>query len=249
MSEHVSEARIHEAIDGALSAAQMESLRRHLESCGPCRESYARLSEVVGALRSLPRGARPPESVWDGIRARIEGVDRDGGTTGETTVLTLPAAESRGEDPPAQERRALGDRTVRMSVRQLAAAAAVVAFVSAGIMRLATGGGSTGAEPTPVAEQLPGGAAARAVAFQPAQYGETVARLEQILAERRDLLAPETLVTIEESLATVDAAIAEIETALEEDPNSDLLQRLLTSHRSRKLGVLQRAAGAVQART
>ena len=61
------------------------------------------------------------------------------------------------------------------------------------------------------------------------------------------VLAPETLVTIEESLNTVNAAIEEIETALADDPNSDLLLRMLATHRSTKLGVLQRAAAAVQA--
>ena len=110
-------------------------------------------------------------------------------------------------------------------------------------------GGARPAETAEIVREEPGGAAARAVSLQPAAYGETIERLEQILAEGRDVLAPETLVTIEESLATVDSAIDEIETALAEDPSSDLLQRLLSSHQSRKLGVLQRAVGAMQSTT
>ena len=47
--------------------------------------------------------------------------------------------------------------------------------------------------------------------------------------------------------ATVDAAIHEIEVALGDDPNSDLLLRMLANHQRTKLGVLQRAAAAVQA--
>jgi hypothetical protein len=47
----------------------------------------------------------------------------------------------------------------------------------------------------------------------------------------------------------VDAAIADVEQALADDPNSDLLIRMLAAHRRTKLGVLQRAAAAVQAQT
>ena len=54
---------------------------------------------------------------------------------------------------------------------------------------------------------------------------------------------------IEESLATIDDAMADIESALADDPNSDLLQRMLANHQRMRLGVLQRAAAAVQAQT
>jgi hypothetical protein len=96
---------------------------------------------------------------------------------------------------------------------------------------------------------VPGGAAARAVSFEEDRYAEVVGQLERILSEGRDVLAPETLVTIEQSLRTVDEAIADVELALASDPNSDLLRRMLSSHQRTRLGVLQRAAAAVQAQT
>jgi hypothetical protein len=87
------------------------------------------------------------------------------------------------------------------------------------------------------------------VSLQGEPYGEVVAELQQILAEGRGVLTAETLLTIEESLRTVDEAIADVEQALASDPGSDLLLRLLATHRRTKLGVLQRAAAAVQAQT
>ena len=140
-----------------------------------------------------------------------------------------------------------------MSIPQLAAAATIVAFLSAGAMRMVMeNSGVTG--PTSVAAEAevvdePGGAAARAVSLEQARYSEMIDQLEQVLEEGRSVLAPETLVSIDEALRTVDEAISEIETALAEDPNSDLLLRLLTTHQNTKLGVLQRAAGAVQSQT
>jgi hypothetical protein len=138
---------------------------------------------------------------------------------------------------------------VRLSVPQLAAAAAVVALLSAGAMRLAMqepASGAVMADGTSTEAMTPGGAAARAVSLEPTRYADMIDQLEQVLEEGRSVLAPETLVTIDESLRTVDEAIREIETALAEDPNSDLLLRLLTTHQNTKLGVLQRAVGAMQ---
>jgi anti-sigma factor RsiW len=243
---------MHEAIDGTLSAAETAGLGAHLEECAACRDGYARLSEVVAALRALPRAGRPPESTWADIRARIEGVDRDSDHE-ETKVLTLPTGHAESiERDTKRVRASFSNRGVRLSVPQLAAAAALVAFVSAGVMRLAMRGDTAGvvsAEPELGMLEMPGGAAARAVSLDGDRYAETVARLEQVLAAGRSVLAPETLATIQESLATVDAAIDEIEAALAEDPNSDLLQRLLTAHQGTKLGVLERAVSAVHART
>jgi hypothetical protein len=87
------------------------------------------------------------------------------------------------------------------------------------------------------------------VSLENGGYLEALAALEQIVAGGRSVLAPETLATIEGSLRTVDAAIADVEQALADDPNSDLLIRMLAAHRRTKLGVLQRAAAAVQAQT
>ena len=258
MSEHVSKERMHEALDGVLASSEIGEVQTHLDGCAVCRNEYARLSEVVRAIGTLPRSARPPETLWEGIRAEIEAVPQDT-SSDEVIVLQLPTGrvdggrDEHGEigDVPALSRqRGLHRREVRLSFAQLAAAAAVVALVSAGAMRLSMQGpAATEGVRTAEAPTGPGGAAARAVSLEEGRYTEIVDQLERVLSEGRSLLAQETLVTIDEALRTVDEAIDDIETALAEDPNSDLLLRLLATHQNTRLGVLQRAVGAVQAQS
>jgi hypothetical protein len=243
MSDHVSKERMGEALDGELSATDRRAMEQHLAECAVCRNDYARLSEVVLAVRRLPRSATLPDEAWARIRADIEQTERAGAGE-DATVLELPTAGGARATGPHGEK---GPRGVRLTIPQLAAAAAVVAIVSAGAMGLAQQGGTPALRGDVSEADAPGGAAARAVSFEEGRYEDMVDRLELILEEGRAMLAPETVVTIEEALLTVDAAIAEIESALDEDPGSDLLLRLLTTHRNTKLGVLQRAAGAIQA--
>lgn len=248
MSEHISTERMHEALDGALAAAERAALEAHVEGCAACRNDYARLSEIVSSVRALPRAAMPPEGTWTGIAARIGGTER-ASPAPEATVVTLPIAPSGS--PPARLGWAPGRRLV-LSVPQLAAAAVLVALISAGTVWVALGGGRGAPEPArPAAASIDplAGAAARAASVEADRYVQVVAQLENILAEGREVLAPETLTTIEESLGTVNDAIAEVEQALADDPGSDLLMRLLSTHRRTKLGVLQRAVAAVQAQT
>jgi hypothetical protein len=237
MSEHMSIERMNEALDGLLSAAEMEPLERHLEGCGACRNEFARLSETIEAVRRLPKAAATPEAAWEGITKLIGG-DGEVRREKDVRVYRLPTA-GRG-----------AARRVSVTVSQLAAAAALVAFLSAGVVWVAMrGGGPRLLQDVTSVADAPGGAASRAVSLERDRYTEVIDELEQVLEEGRALLAPETLLTIEESLVTVNAAIDDIETALQDDPNSDLLLRLLASHRRTKLGVLQRAAEAVQAQT
>ena len=44
MSEHYSEERMHDAVDGLLSSAQMQELDTHVADCDACRHDYSRIS-------------------------------------------------------------------------------------------------------------------------------------------------------------------------------------------------------------
>jgi hypothetical protein len=236
--EHVSTARIHDALDGLLNAAELERIEAHLQLCAPCRQEYAGLSESVRALRSLPQAARPPEDVWSAVASRI-GAAADSPPAEQARVVPLPAVVRAA-------------RRFALSARELVAAAVVVSMLSAGTTWLTMGGPRSAgpavvpASPSSVAG-TPAGPAARVVSSEGARYADAVDRLERILVAGRGVLGPETLLSIEQSLGTVDAAIADIEEALVADPGSDMLRRMLSAHRSTRLGVLQRAAAAVQA--
>jgi anti-sigma factor RsiW len=262
MSEHVSSERMGEALDGLLASAERQALERHVDGCAACRNEYARLSEVVQAVRGLPRSAAVPEDFWARISARLPdraghaeaaggtGANRDPEaargtwTTGETVDT---ASDVRVYRLPT---RGTTIRRISLSIPQLAAAAGLVALISAGVVWLSTGGGHLPDEAVTAAGVPARGAlAARAVSAEGDRYANLMQELESILDAGRDILAPETMASIEESLATLDAAIADIQTALAADPASDLLQRMLAGHQRTRLGVLRRAASAVQAQT
>ena len=233
MSEHYSVERMHDAVDGLLSAAEMQRLDAHGAECEACRRDYARISETVEAIRSLPKAASTPERVWDGIAARIDGVEA-GAEPAESDVLRFPT--------PVEAR-----RTFSFTAPQLAAAALIVSLVSTTVVWTAMGGGSD-ATPRAAVGSEPG-PSARVVAAASTRYDAVVSDLELILEQGRSVLSAETLLTIEASLTTVNSAIEEIEVALQEDPNSDMLHRMLSANQRTKLGVLQRAADAVRAQT
>ncbi len=127
MSEHLSTERMNESLDGLLSDVETTPIERHLETCASCRNEYARLSETIKAVASLPRQAQVPASVWAGIAERISGEAlRD--VAAEVSVLRFPIALQ-------------GVRRISFPVPQLAAAALVVSLLSAGIVWLAIEGG------------------------------------------------------------------------------------------------------------
>ena len=236
MTDHVSFERMNDALDGLLPSSEMAPIERHLEACAACRNDFAGLSETVRAVSSLPREARAPDDAWEAIASRIDG-EAPGVEVEKVPVYRLPVAER-------------SRRLVTFSVPQLAAAGIAVALVSASLMWVAlTNGGVDGPRTVAAGSDFPGGAAARAVSLDAERYGEVVGQLEEIIEQGREMLTPETLRSIEESLATIDAAIEEIDVALATDPGSDLLRRMLANHQRTRLGVLQRAAAAVQAQT
>ena len=136
-------------------------------------------------------------------------------------------------------------RRFSFTVPQLVAAALIVSLFSAGLVWTAMDGGNEATPRAAIGSEL--GPSARVIAAASSRYDAVVSDLELVLERGRAVLSTETLQTIEASLATVNSAIEEIEVALREDPNSDMLHRMLSANQRTKLGVLQRAADAVRA--
>jgi hypothetical protein len=229
---------MHDLVDGLLSAAEVEAAQAHVAECSGCREEYARLSEVVATLRSLPRSAEAPAGLWTGIEGRMGEAD-----PGQVAPSEAPVAKVV---PLHGAHRTEG--RLSFSVPQLAAAAVVISVLSAGTVWMALSGGSS----LPASVSVAGPdqeSAARAVSLDPQRYDEPIAELEQILDRGRALLSRETLLTLETSLRTIDEAIAEVRTALERDPASELLTRMLVNHQRTKLRVLRQAATSVHFRS
>jgi anti-sigma factor RsiW len=235
MTKHIGTERIHDLLDGLLTAAEEAEVEAHVAACDACRRDVADMQEIVGALRTLPGAAEAPEVAWQGIEARIRGTD-PGAQREEATVVAFPGArEAR--------------RRFHFTLPQLAAAAVVVSLLSAGVVWSVLTPGALGPEAGPVAESGVDGAvrAASVESLETPAYAEAVAELEAVVDQGRDVLSPETVATLDQALATIDGALAEVRQALAEDPSSQLLGRMLVNHQRARLRVLRQAATAVQA--
>lgn len=232
MIEHISNEKIHDLLDGLLSAAEEDRLRSHLDECGVCREEVARLNDVVMAVRALPSTGQAPDGIWEGIQDRIDGTQP--GDAEDTRVVAFPGAGVRR-------------RRFRFSIPQLAAAAVVVSVLSAATVWMAISGvGATGAAGI-VAGDMPATAVHAASMENEAGYAAAVAELEALVEQGRGRLAPETMAVLDRALQNIDEALTEVRQALETDPSSGVLGRMLVNHQRSRLRLLRQAASAVQA--
>ncbi len=232
MIEHISTERIHDLVDGLLSAAEEDRLRSHLDQCGACRQEVARLTDIVMAVRALPSTGQAPDGIWEGIQDRIDGTQPGGAE--DKTVVAFPGAGVRR-------------RRFHFTMPQLAAAAVVVSVLSAGSVWMAISGiGATGATGA-VAGDMPASAFRAASLDSDAGYAAAVAELEALVEQGRGRLAPETMAVLDRALQNIDEALTEVRQALETDPSSGVLGRMLVNHQRSRLRLLRQAASAVQA--
>lgn len=229
MNEHSTVDQLHDLVEGLLPPDERAAVEAHLAMCARCAEDVAAIRDVREALAALPREASAPQGLWAGIEARLDG---DG-----ARVVPLPVDRVRARGP----------RRFLLSVPQLAAAAALVALLSAGSVWMTLSRPGVGLEggDDVVAVDAPVGPA-RMVASGEASYREAVMELEAILDAGRQQLAPETVEVLERSLTTIDQAIAEVREALRSDPASPLLTRMLVGHQGAKLRLLRQAASLVR---
>jgi tetratricopeptide (TPR) repeat protein len=156
-------------------------------------------------------------------------------------------------------------RRVSLTLTQLAAAAVLVAAVSAGVAwQFAPSLGGSGSAPGEIAQAFPGspergtreggkladggatagaesGVAIVGVSLADDQYDAAVADLERALNQGRGKLDKATIAVVEQNLQTIDQAIAQAREALASDPANSYLSGHLVEARRRKLDLLRRA--------
>jgi hypothetical protein len=219
-------ARLSDYLDDELSSSDARALEAHLATCTACSRTLEELRRVVaraGALEDRP----PQRDLWAGVARRIG--------------VTVPSQEI-----DLTERREQRRRRFAFTVPQLAAAAVVLVFASAGSMwmvehgfgRKADGGGRT-APPDPVFNSTVSSVAW--VDSTQRAFDQSVAQLHQALAQGRGRLDTATVRVLEENLRTIDAAIAQARAALAADPGSAYLSQHLAKTMRTKLDLLQRA--------
>jgi anti-sigma factor RsiW len=218
--------RLSEYIDDELSPRERNALETHLAGCQECGGLVDALRAVVARAADLP-AEEPATDLWTAIRARIGG---------DVRVLPL--------NPPAAADRA---RRFAFSIPQLAAAAAIVAFLSGGAVWLAVRNGP--GEPAFVVNDSPLPAAESAVQFAATPYDVAIDQLERELAAARERLDPATIAVIEHNLNVIDAAIVEARRALVGDPANPYLNRHLDNTLMTKIEVLRRVTSIGRGRT
>ena len=234
--------QLSDYLDGELSADERGAVAAHLRGCAACAAVHNDLKRVVA--RAAAAGARPPHAdLWAGIAGRIEaGAAHDSGRV-------MPFAR-----PDA--------RRFAFSLRQLAAAAALLMAVSGGAAwqmaaRMGRPEGlrdesSAAVEASPNVAQpfraagVDGTGAAdfarvEHISMADAQYDAAVADLEQALKAGRGRLDASTIAIVEHNLQIIDQAINQAREALVGDPANSYLSSHLVETRRRKLDLLRRA--------
>ena len=244
--------RLSEYLDGDMSPVDHAACDAHLASCDTCREVLGELQMVITTAHD-DAAQEPGADLWPGILQRIQDAPAEAGAGG---LATTPELEAHGvvHDFAGRELIVQRDRASARSsgqfvftLPQLALAASLLIAVSAGVSYLAAGRALS----RPVAQEAPVQAFAEPVMpasadleranFADAQYDEAVADLENILADLRDELNPQTVMVIERNLASIDQAIREARAALDADPANTFLNSHLADARRKKLDLLRRA--------
>jgi hypothetical protein len=237
--------QLSDYLDGELSSEERAAVESHLRGCAACAAVLNDLKRIVAEAQTLE--ARPPQAdLWSGIAARI-----DAAPSGARVM----AFASR----PA--------RRVTFTWAQLAAAAVLVAAVSAGVAWRIAGRSPEGlrhAETPDVAQttDVPQGIGVApglgvAQGFSPAdrivpvgladaQYDAAVSDLEKALENGRGRLDASTIAIVEHNLQIIDSAIDQARQALVEDPANSYLSSHLVEARRRKLDLLRRATALTE---
>lgn len=221
--------QLSDYLDGALSDEERDALEAHLAGCAACATALAEVEEVVRSARAL--GEVPPaRDLWPDIDKALSPLPGKRAVE----VIALPTGHVRSAG------RAAG---IYLSRRQLAAAAAVVALVSAAAT-WALGPGlavrNVGA-PLPPAPAASVATQAATVAGPPRALADELSHLEAALNSARDNLDPTTVRILEKNLDVIDRAIQDSRRALATDPGNPFLREHLQNAYRQKAAYLKEA--------
>ena len=236
--------QLSDYLDGELAADDRGKVEAHLLGCAACAEVLNDLKRVVARAASIE--ARPPHAgLWAGIADRLE-AGRPAAASGRVVAFTQGAARRDG-------------RRFAFTLPQLAAAAAVLMAVSAGIAWEVAVRSPEGLRHTAPAPQTVSGrevaqgfspaigtgagdfARVETISMADAQYDAAVDDLEKALKAGRGRLDASTIAIVEHNLQIIDQAINQAREALVTDPANSYLSSHLVETRRRKLDLLRRA--------
>ena len=236
--------RLSAYLDGELRSTERQRLEAHVAACAACAVALAELREVMARARTLV-DTPPATDLWPAIQAQ----------------LTPRGAAARPERGTVLAGPSWWGRRFELGLPQLAAAAAVLVVLSAGVMWMVMRGGvmpagGPGVAPSPSAS-LPGPAAPATPQRRPAtggfdgvpasvdlsnpRYDAAVAELEQALSEGKGKLDPRTLAVVQHNLQIIDNAITDARRAVAADPGNTWLRSHLAATMKKKVELLRSA--------
>jgi len=251
--------KLSEYLDGELSAEERRAVEAHLHGCADCSRVLADLKRVIARAQQAGAVARPPSvDLWSGVAARLDAgrsatarstkPTGERSATGNTGITPFPDRSAQAV--------ALRSRRFAFTLPQLAAAAALVAAVSGGVVwsvveraAIRATDQIASAQPAPAAPAAEPSAAVpdagdriAPVSMADAQYDAAVSDLEKALKQGRGRLDAATIAIVEHNLQIIDQAIDQAREALAADPANTYLSGHLVEARRRKLDLLRRAA-------
>ena len=211
---------IHDAVDGSIGPIRRAELEMHMEQCAECRALFEELGRIRDAAAALPV-LQPPDGAWLQIAGRL----RQEGRIHDVAPIARPR---------------------RVSMRWLAAAAALVIAVGSAVTLMYRGRGGTPASPSAAATTAAGNAAApspveavQAVDVAQQQFEKAIADLEKVAKANQQALDSSTSATIDKNLGILDQAIAENRAAVKAEPASVAARATLFDALRQKVSLLQ----------
>lgn len=220
--------RLMAYLEDETDAVGRAAVERHAGTCGGCGAMLADLRRLRSDAAALPELA-PSRDLWAGIAARIE-----------APVVPIGAPAVAAPRPWGRRLRTAGVLAASL------AGAAVLGYLigtrpdAAGPLQLSRQDSS--AAPSGSASAVAPAGAQIVVASLTADYDREVARLTQLILERRDQMDPATVAIIEKNLRVIDAAIADARQAIARDPASRFLMESLNQSLRMKVELMRTAA-------
>jgi len=205
-----------DSVEGTLDAQRQAQLDGHCRGCAACRELLNDLMEIRAAAATLDRRTPSPE-LWSAIAASVVA------------------------GPPAYAASPLW--RVRLAWPQLAAAAALMIMLGAGVWFAARGQRS--ANQSGSSELVRSAASELQLAEQ--HYENAITALEQLTVAKDNALDPSVAAEIAQSLQSIDRAIDDSRAALKSEPNSFIAQTSLLEALRMKVALLQETVSLMNA--
>lgn len=213
MTDHISEERLNDWLDGKLGARERQEIQEHIASCAACAAEADRLRRIIERVRALPKEITVPPGVWRVVESRM------------------------------YEKRAKATVVAWLGRNPLPVAASIAVLLVGGALLIAALHGRGVPHSISVRDAGDAGRAAalQELARAEKEFDAAETRLQALLEVNRDALPPDAVVALDASLASLDLATSRIREASRESPEQPRLTRRVRQIHLQKLALLERA--------